>query len=291
MIKHPKPRQNDRGRLALLLALACILLALIGYGLFRGFSALHGLWLSQGRITDLELDVVLTSNTGSGQQTIVPERMISRDILIYEFGLTNGANLAEIPFAERRARLLARIPCIQDMKIVRQQPNRVTITVTEREPAVRVAPPKGRVNTGRVADYEGVVFQRYYNNAALPVIREASPDATKPGQKIKGRAAAALRLLRAVAEPGFESLAVQEIETSHPDHLMATLGDYSRVQIAWQDMDRDSSDARASLHRQLKRLHEAVSSRVITQPTLWIATDYRTPGRIYAKDPTRSESR
>ena len=55
------------------------------------------------------------------------------------FGLTNGANLATIPFADLRKKLLDRIPNIADLKIERRLPNRVTITVVEREPAVRIA--------------------------------------------------------------------------------------------------------------------------------------------------------
>ena len=257
-----------------------LLLSAITAGVCVSFGSLRRLWREQCRVTDRELDVVITSG-----------KMVHPDIITLCFGLTNGANLATIPFAEKRRKLLDRTPNIRDIKIERRMPNRVTIEVIEREPAVRIAPPKGEADTGRVADYEGMVFQFSSNVSSLPVIREASRPGTPPGKRLDGMAAAALRLLETAAAPEFAPSSVLEVETGHPDYLLATLGDYSRAKIAWDHMLEDSRRARESLHRQYKRLVQAINARVITQPTLWIATDFGKPGRVYAKDPARSGGR
>ncbi len=263
------------------IAAAVILLLACGAavaGMAVAVGTLRDMWREQCRVTDRELDVVITSG-----------KMVHPDIITLCFGLTNGANLATIPFAELRTKLLARIPNIRDLKIERRLPNRVTIDVIEREPAVRVAPVKGHADTGLVADLDGVVFPFSSNVSALPVIREAEKPGTPPGKHLVGMAAAALRLVDAAAAPELASLVVQEIDTSHKDYLLVTLGDYSRAKIAWDHMLDDSRQARESLKRQLRHLSSVIASRVITQPTLWTATDYGKPGRIYAKDPARPQ--
>ena len=214
--------------------------------------------------------------------------MVHPEIITLYFGLTNGANLATIPFAELRKKLLDRIPNIRDLKIEWRRPNRVMIEVFEREPAVRVASLQGQVDTGRVADFDGVVFPFSSNVSSLPVIREAAGPATPPGKHLAGMAAAALRLIEAAAEPSLADISVLAVDASHADYVLVTLSDYSRAKVAWDHMLDDTRKSRESLKRQLKRLAQAISSRVISQPTLWIATDFGAPGRIYAKDPARS---
>ena len=175
---------------------------------------------------------------------------------------------------------------IADLKIERRLPNRVTITVVEREPAVRITTLKGRADSGRVADLEGVVFPFSSNVSALPVIREAT--ATPSGKRLTGMAAAAVRLVEEAALPELADLSVLEVDTTHADYLLVTLGDYSRARIAWDRMCEDTRVSRTSLTNQLTRLSKAIATRVITQPTLWHATDYGSPGRVFAKDPARS---
>ncbi|MGN0847312.1 MAG: cell division protein FtsQ/DivIB [Kiritimatiellia bacterium] len=261
---------------AMILA-ALVVLALIGAGIVFAFSALIGVWQEQCRVEDRELDVVITSG-----------KMVHPDVVTLHFGLTNGANLAQIPYADLRLKLLARVPNIKDIRIERRLPNRVTIDVVEREPIVRVAPPRGRVETGRVADREGVVFPFSNNTALLPVIREAGELATPPGKKLTGHAAAALRLVEATAQPELADLRVLEVDTSHTDYLLATLGNYDRVKIAWDHMLEDTRQARESLTRQLRHVLQAINVHITPQTTLWIATDWGSPGRVYASDPARN---
>ena len=283
MIKRTRDSAR-RTRLAVAIGVLLVLAGLAVTGLALGFGALRDIWREQCRITDPELDVVIANSKDQDE----PRRMVHPEIITRWFGLTNGANLATIPFADLREKLLGRIPNIRDLKIERRLPNRVTIDVIERDPAVRVAPFKGKVDTGLVADTDGVVFRYSSNVSALPVIREASGPGTSPGKTLSGMAAAALRLIEATALPELAGFVVLEVDTSHADYLLATLGDYSRAKIAWENMLDDTRAARESLQRQLKHLAKAIAARMITQPTLWNATDFGKPAYIHAIDPARS---
>ncbi len=278
-----RTRENARRtRTAAAGCIVALLLAMIVTCFSLTFGALRGIWREQCQITDPELNVVITNNKDEQRRMVHPE------IITRWFGLTNGANLATIPFAELREKLLARIPNIHDLKVERRLPNRVTIDVFERDPAVRVAPLKGKVDTGLVADLEGVVFRFSSNVSALPVIREAESPGTQPGKRLAGMSAAALRLIEAAALPELAGFSVLEVDTSHTDYLLATLGDYSRAKIAWDHMLDDTRASRDSLQRQLKFLSQAIATRMITQPTTWDATDFGKPVYIHAKDPARA---
>ena len=274
--------RDDARRVRVVVAIVTLLVLLAAAltGIAFGVTSLRKTWREQCVVTDRELDVVIDNRKDEQR------RMVHPDIITLYFGLTNGANLATIPFADLRKKLLDRIPNIADLKIERRLPNRVTITVVEREPAVRIATLKGRADSGRVADLEGVVFPFSSNVSALPVIREAT--ATPAGKRLTGMAAAAVRLVEEAALPDLADLSVLEVDTTHADYLLVTLGDYSRARIAWDRMCEDTRASRTSLSNQLTRLSKAIATRVITQPTLWHATDYGSPGRVFAKDPARS---
>ena len=266
-----------RGPVATAIGAGLLLFAAIGIGVSFGIGALVGIWREQYRVEDRDLDVVITTG-----------KMVHPDVITLRFGLTNGANLATIPFEDLRLKLLDRIPNIRDIQIERRLPNRVNIAVLEREPIARVAPPRGRAVSDRVADQEGVVFRFSSNTALLPIIHEADSTPTPPGKRLTGHAAAALRLVEVAAQPELADLRVLEINTSHKDYLFVTLGNYDRVKLAWDHMDEDSRLSRESLQRQLRHLQSVVNANITPRTTVWIATDFGKPSRIYASDPARN---
>lgn len=270
MIKR-KP-QKETGRLVLFLSVVAALLVAVAVGFALAFRTLRAVWHEQFRVEDRDLNVVISSG-----------KMVAPEIITLKFGLTNGANLATIPYARLRETTLAEIPNIKDIKIERRLPDRVTLDVIEREPAVRVAARKGRATTGTVADFDGMTFTWLRDTATLPVIREETP--TKPGKRLTGKSAAALRLVEELAAPELAGLSVLEIDTAHDSYLLATLGDYSRAKIAWPGMDDDTRASRDALKTRLKQLADAIASRLSAQgTTLWIATQ---PDRIYSSDSSR----
>lgn len=266
-----------RGLVATAIGAGLLLFAAIGIGVSFGIGALADIWREQYRVEDRDLDVVITTG-----------KMVHPDVITLRFGLTNGANLATIPFEDLRLKLLDRIPNIRDIQIERRLPNRVNIAVLEREPIARVAPPRGRAVSDRVADQEGVVFRFSNNTALLPIIHEADSTPTPPGKRLTGHAAAALRLVEVAAQPELADLRVLEVNTSHKDYLFVTLGNYDRVKLAWDHMDEDSRLSRESLQRQLRHLQSVINANITPRTTVWIATDFGKPSRIYASDPARN---
>ena len=268
-----------------LLSFALALLAVGGLvfaGVAIGADALRDIWREQFAVRNSRIDVVVTS---SG-------KIVHPDVITLQFGLTNGANLAKIPYAERRASLMKSIPNIRNLKVERRLPRRVTVEVEEREPAVRIAAPKGKADSGRVADFDGVVF-RYFNCGQLPIIRETgAARAAAPGDRLAGNATAALRLVKFLAsassDPDLSEMRVLEVDTASKDYLLVTFGDYSTAQIAWDCMDADTERSRTSLRRQLSHLAKAMAARLTPRTTRWIATDFGPGGRIYATDPART---
>ena len=122
----------------------------------------------------------------------------------------------------------------------------------------------------------------------LPLIREAESPPTPPGKRLSGFAAAALRLVDMANLPEFADLRILEIDTSFSDYLLVVLSNQDRVKIAWDHMLDDTRPARESLKKQLKRVAYAINTKITPNTTVWIATDWGTPGRVFASPPTRN---
>ena len=87
------------------------------WGAAIGFRALRSIWLEQFRVQDSAIDVIVTTPGVN----VIPE------IITFHFGLTNGANLATIPYQEKSRELIARNPNIRSISIERRLPRRVII--------------------------------------------------------------------------------------------------------------------------------------------------------------------
>lgn len=281
MKKKITTKNGGKGKqIVALIAVAAVAVTVIAcIGLTAAFKRLKHTYEFQCCVTDAGEQVEVI--TGK----IVPTRLI-----INHFGLTNGMNLAHVPFAELRDRLIKDTPNLRDIKITRTLPNKVRIEAFERIPVVRVIGSGENANPNYTADSEGAVF--WYprrDTTLLPIIRESGKNTSAPGARLSGSALSALWLLEEAAAPEFSILKIQQVETFKQDYLFATLGDSSRAKIAWEDMDKDTKVSRTSLRRQLKRLSQAMQSNVAAGTKLWNATDWGVPGRIYANDPTKAE--
>ena len=281
MKKKITTKNSSKGKqIIALIAIAALAVTVIAcIGLTAAFKKLKHTYESQCCVTD------------AGEQVeIVTGKIVLPRLIINHFGLTTGMNLAHVPFAELRDRLIKDTPNLGDIKITRTLPNKVRIETFERIPVVRVIGSGENANPNYTADSEGAVF--WYprrDTTLLPIIRESGKNTSSPGTKLSGSALSALWLLEEAAAPEFSILKIQQVETFKQDYLFATLGDSSRAKIAWEDMDKDTKSSRASLRRQLKRLSQAMQSNVAAGTKLWNATDWGVPGRIYANDPTKAE--
>ena len=281
MKKKITTKNGGKGKqVVVLIAIAATAIAIVaGIGVTAAFKKLKRTYELQCCITD----------TGE-QVEVITGKIVPARLIINHFGLTNGMNLAHVPFAELRDRLIKDTPNLRDIKITRTLPNKVRVEAFERVPVVRVIGSGANANPNYTADSEGAVF--WYprrDTTLLPIIRESGKNTSAPGARLTGPALSALWLLEEAAAPEFSILKIQQVETIKQDYLFATLGDSSRAKIAWEDMDKDTKASRTSLRRQLKRLSQAMQSNVAAGTKLWNATDWGVPGRIYANDPTKAE--
>jgi hypothetical protein len=273
------PKKNPR---ALLLPLVLMALALAGLAIWGVMQTLNRLEAA------CERQYVLTD--AAEQVEIATGKAIPSGMIVDHFGLTNGANLAQIDFSARRRRLLLDMPNLRDVKITRRMPRNIRIEAVERIPEVRVIGGGRSVSRNFVADRDGVIFWYPLGKTMLmPIIRETRENQPASGKKLSGMAMAALRLIEESSAPEYAVLKIQEVDTFKPDYLFVTLGDSSRAKIAWEGMLKPTASSRISLTNQLTRLTRAIESNLAAGTKLWNATDWGTPGRVYADDPSRAE--
>jgi len=265
-----KPSERHRPRRLIRVFLVLLVLTATGLGLYEAYSYLHGLWQEQCILTDPDRQI-----------EVVTGKMVKRGQVLESFGLRPGVNLATLDFASCRAKTLRSIHTIREIAITRHLPDRMTLVVTEREPLVRLNI-RGRSKPdahGRVADSEGVVFRCFRGTEALPTVREPESLVTPPGGRLTGRSMAALKLLEAASDAEHQSLGMIEADASHPDFILATLGDYSRAKIAWDDMGDGAGGDRTDMLLRLTQLRQAIRTRLATGSVLWNATQ---KNRIFA---------
>ena len=261
--------ENKGGGIAdkVMLVIALVLFAGVAVGAVLAFRTLADICREECRTTSQDCI------------TVVSGKMISPELIISRFGLTNGVNLAEVPFAEIRSVFLKNVPQIKEITITRRIPNKVHIEVVEREPAVRLS------GDGRVADAEGVVFEYYRGTSVLPLItdNDAASDAM-PGNRISGHAAAALRLILAASARNGDAppLRILKADATKTDYLLLTHADYGQAKFAWPDMDDDTAAARESMTKQIAALSTAIATQIGSSGKMWDAT---VPGRAFCKIP------
>lgn len=264
-----KPARNDNRstKRTLAVILTLFVVAATGVGIYFAWRSLRATWLERCLIRDV-----------SAQINVITDKMIPADAIREAMELRKGENLALIDFGERREKTLMKYPIIRTLTVVRHLPDRVDITVTRREPVVRVNTTRERSVSGRVADSEGVVFKfKRPDLATMPVIREST--ATSVGSRLEGRSLAALRLLEMANDREFSDLRILEVDTSKPDYLYVTLGgnSYQRAKIAWEGMD-GANPGNQALRIQLQHLAAARRSKIVTGTTEW---DVTLPGEVF----------
>lgn len=269
-MKENRIKRKGRTRQITLTVFALVFLVTIVTVLALTYSTLRETWLEQCIVTDLDAQVAVSGGN-----------MIKPDVILSELGIRRGSNLAMIDYRKKREELLAKIPNLRSLAFTRHLPDRLSISLEERRPIVKLGLRGDKRVTGRVADADGMVFYCQRGTEMLPTIREEKKPGTKPGERLSKRAMAALVFLDTSRDPEFSELGVLEVDISKPDYLLATLGDYSRVKLAWTGMDDGPTTAgRERLERQLKLLVTAIRTRVSLGTIIWNATDES--GIIYA---------
>ena len=255
-------------RFGLVTLVGGIVFLLLAVGALVAYDRLRDIYLEQCVIRNMEEQVTITSG-----------KMVLPGTIAEELGLREGVNLATIDFAKRREDLLSKVPNLRAISISRKLPDKLYVAAEERTPIARMNIRGNRAQTGRVVDAEGMVFVWQRGTQTLPTIREAQAPGTPKGRRVSGRTLAALRLVEVCHEPEFLELGVLEVDVSKHDFLLVTLGNYSKVKIAWNEMDEHTVASEADLRNRLANLLKAMRSRIAPETVIWNAT---MPDKIFA---------
>jgi len=249
-------------KLALALA-ACAAVLVIGvWGVWTLFTVYYFRAQSLFVLRDLRSSVV-----------IVTGRTLTPDLICEKLGLREGVNLFAIPIEQKRRELLEQAPNIREISIVRRMPDKLTVTIMEREPIARVG------SHGRVVDEEGVVFIRYAGTGGLPLIKGADEfSQIKPGERLHGNELAAARLIHSTLRPEC-SVRLLAVDASKLDYLMLTFSDYRQAKFAWQGMSDDLKETDLRMQRHFDNLVKAMESEIGKPRMMWDAT---LPERVFA---------
>jgi len=235
--------------------MACVAVLLLGvWGVWHLFAAYYFKARSLFVLRDLRSSVM-----------IVTGRTVTPDWVCEKLGLHEGVNLFSIPIEEKRRELLEREPNIREISIVRHMPDRLAITIIEREPIARVG------SYGYVVDEEGVVFIRYAGTGGLPLIKGAEFSQIKPGERLHGNELAAVRLIHNTLRPEC-SMRLLAVDASKQDYLLLTFSDYRQARFAWRGMSNDLKETDVLMQRRFDKLTQVMESEIGKPRMMWDAT-------------------
>lgn len=208
--------------------------------------------------------------------TITTGKTLTPDLVCEVLGLREGINLFSLKIEQKRQELLEQAPNIRDITIIRRMPDKINITIIEREPIARVG------SNGRVVDDEGVVFIRYAGTGGLPMIKGDDEFAQiKPGDRVHGNEMAAVRLVSNSLRPECR-LRILVLDTTKEDYLLLTLSDHRQAKFAWDGMQDEEKNTEAKMQKQFDQLAKAMESDIGRPCLQWDATH---PGRIFGTPP------
>jgi cell division septal protein FtsQ len=208
--------------------------------------------------------------------TITTGKTLTPDLVCEVLGIREGINLFSLKIEQKRQELLDQAPNIRDIAIVRRMPDKINITIIEREPIARVG------SNGRVVDEDGVVFVRYAGTGGLPMIKGGEEFMQiKPGDRLHGNAMAAVRLVNSALRPECR-LRILVLDTTKEDYLLLTLSDHRQAKFAWDGMQDEEKKTEAKMQKHFDQLGLAMESEIGRRCLQWDAT---LPGRIFGTPP------
>ncbi|MEI7899436.1 MAG: FtsQ-type POTRA domain-containing protein [bacterium] len=252
-------------KVSLFLLVFTIGVAVSGWGSWKLFETYYFRSHTLFVLRDLRNSVTITTG-----KTLTPE------LVCEVLGIREGINLFTLKIEQKRQELLEQAPNIRDITIVRRMPDKINITIIEREPIARVSA------NGRVVDEEGVVFIRYAGTGGLPMIKGDDEFAQiKPGDRVQGNEMAAVRLVNNTLRPVCR-LRILVVDTTKEDYLLLTLSDHRQAKFAWDGMQDEKKDTEAKMQKQFDHLEKAMENEMGRGRLMWNAM---LPGRIFAMPP------
>jgi hypothetical protein len=113
---------NRKGKvIAAAVVIGLVALALAVWGIRVAYGKLAAVCERQCCVTD------------SGEQVeVISGKIVPAQLIVSHFGLTNGVNLAQVPFDTLRERLLKDMPNLKDVKISNRLKTHMNVEETER---------------------------------------------------------------------------------------------------------------------------------------------------------------
>ena len=199
---------------------------------------------------------------------------LTREDLIQAGGVTLGVNILTVKIAKIRERLLS-VPQIETAEVQRVMPNKVAITVTERQPVAwvatkndeDVASPGGSF----LIDSRGVLFQckkQLPSFFQLPFIYGVQTGGLEPGQSLQSpEIRAALDLVRqnaadALQQGRFHAIG---IDVSKGYCLVATDQNHARITFALERIDWQLERLMTLLDQVEQEKHELQTVNLMVQ--------------------------
>lgn len=240
-----------------------------------GLLTVWGLWYALVNCY-LKSENLFTLKDVRRNVTITTGKTLTPDLLLEVLQLKEGVNLFSIPIDKRRRDLMEWAPNIRELSIVRRLPDKLTISVVEREPIARLG------QNGCVTDEEGIVFVRYAGTGRLPLIQGAdSLSQIKPGDQLHGIALSAVRLVENASRPECKSR-ILVIDVKQEEFFQLTFSDHRMANFAWPGMEDDEKNTFYSMQKHFDQLGTIMESEAGRMCRIF---DARVPGRITARLP------
>ena len=198
---------------------------------------------------------------------------ITADLVREYLKLREGMPLFAIDIRASQREILEDCTTVRSMTIRRKLPDRISVSLVEREPLARLARKTLAVDSG------GCIFPRYLGIDTLPCISGYPDERIVPGARVAGLAPAALELLELLKDRTLP-LPVVDVDVSREDYLDCTMSDQRRVKLAWPRMGANDARSKRMLLAQLEGLAAAMNSDRGQGRGFWDAT---LPGRAYAR--------
>jgi cell division septal protein FtsQ len=198
---------------------------------------------------------------------------ITRERICEYLNLREGMPLFAIDIHRRQQEFLRDAATIRSLTIKRNLPDRICVSVIEREPLARLA------RQPLAVDSSGCIFVRYLGIETLPCISGYPRGQVVPGARVNGMALAAIEIFEVLKNNSLP-LQIVDVDVSHEDYLDCTMSDQRRVKLAWKYLGDNDARSNRFLLAQLKGLAAAMNSERGQGRGLWDAT---IPGRAYAR--------
>lgn len=168
--------------------------------------------------------------------------------------IKRGQSIFDVDIDSMRREFLQNAVHVRRMWVTRKLPDTLIVDVMERIAVARLG-----LNTGLVADFDGVVFSASEGASSLPLIVDYREGALAPGARVQGTTMAALQVAASYNLPGV-SIEIVEIDASPYDYVTILTGQGKQIKLAWPHMGSATVESRKALEEKLLAVSKVLRS-------------------------------